>query len=38
MARKAKELVKEKGIFSSPNPKHGSGLPLTNVKTCIALL
>ena len=32
MARKAKELVKEQGIFSSPNPKHGSGLPLTTVK------
>ena len=32
MARKAKKLVKEQGIFSSPNPKHGSGLPLTTVK------
>ena len=32
MARKAKNLVKEQGILSSPNPKHGSALPLTTVK------
>jgi len=32
MACKAKELVKEQGIFSSPNPKHGSTLSLTTVK------
>jgi len=32
MARKAKELIKEQGIFSSPNPKHGYGLSLTTVK------
>ena len=31
MAHKAKELVKKQGILSSPNPKHGSGLPLTTV-------
>ena len=30
MAHKAK-LVKKQGILSSPNPKHGSGLPLTTV-------
>ena len=24
MARKAKDLVKDQGILSSPNPKHGS--------------
>ena len=27
MARKSKELVKEKGILSTPNPKPGSSLP-----------
>jgi len=32
VAGKAKELVKEQEIFSSPNPKHGSTLPLITVK------
>ena len=36
MARKAKNLVKEQGILSSPNPKHGSALPLTTVKLILA--
>ena len=27
MVRKAKELVKQKGILSTPNPKPGHGLP-----------
>jgi hypothetical protein len=27
MARKSKQLVKEKGILSTPNPKHGHSLP-----------
>lgn len=31
MARKAKELVKSKGILSNPNPKHGCGLSLMTV-------
>ena len=31
MARKAKELVKKQGILSTPNPKHGCGLPLMTV-------
>ena len=31
MARKAKDLVKNQGILSNPNPKHGCGLPLTTV-------
>jgi len=30
MTHKAKKLVKQ-GISSSPNSKHGSGLPLTTV-------
>ena len=31
MAHKAKDLVKNQGILSNPNPKHGCGLPLTTV-------
>lgn len=31
MARKVKELVKNQGILSNPNPKHGCGLPLMTV-------
>ena len=31
MARQAKLLVKEKGILSTPNPKHGHALPLESV-------
>ena len=31
MARKAKDLVKDQGILSSPNPKHGCALPLATV-------
>ena len=31
MARKAKDLVKNQGILSNPNPNYGCGLPLTTV-------
>ena len=31
MAHKAKDLVKNQGILSNPNPKHGYSLPLTTV-------
>ena len=31
MAHKAKDLVKNQGILSNPNPKHGCSLPLTTV-------
>ena len=31
MARKAKELVKNQGLLSNPDPKHGCGLPLITV-------
>lgn len=31
MARKSKQLVKEKGILSTPNPKPGHSLPLKTV-------
>jgi len=31
MARKVKDHVKEQGILSSPNPKHGCTLPLVIV-------
>jgi len=31
MARKAKQLVKEKGVMSTPNPKPGRSLPESTV-------
>ena len=31
MAHKAKDLVKDQGILSSPNPKQGCALPLATV-------
>ena len=31
MARKSKQLVREKGILSTPNPKPGQSLPLKSV-------
>lgn len=31
MARRSKQLVKEKGILSTPNPKLGQSLPLTSI-------
>ena len=32
MARKAKQLVREKGVMSTPNPKPGHSLPDSTVK------
>ena len=35
MARKAKQLVREKGILSTPNPKPGRSLPQTSIDVVI---
>ena len=35
VARKAKQLVKEKGILSTPNPKPGRSLPQTSIEVVI---
>ena len=34
MARKVKQLVREKGVLSTPNPIHGHSLPKKNCRTC----
>ena len=35
MAREAKQLVREKGIFSTPNPKPGRSLPQTSIDVVV---
>ena len=37
MARKSKELVREKGVLSTPDPKFGPSLPSTTID-CVQLL
>ena len=35
MPRKAKQLVREKGILSTPNPKPGRSLPQTSIEVVV---